>query len=88
MAPTFEVYEGDDGNFWWRFKPADGVIISSGQGYATKAAAVEAVQLIRLYAAYAPVVEQTNARLANAAERTPHHVAQERIDRLNKIARK
>lgn len=47
MAGKFEVYQGKDGKWRFRLKAGNGEVVASGQGYATKEAAMmgcEAVQ--------------------------------------------
>jgi uncharacterized protein YegP (UPF0339 family) len=54
---TFELYAGKDAKWRWRLKSANGEIIASGQGYASKDAAQNGIDAVKRDAAGAEVKE-------------------------------
>jgi uncharacterized protein YegP (UPF0339 family) len=58
-TPHFEVYEDRAGEWRWRFVAANGRIVAdSGEGYASKSGARDAVETVKGGAYDAPVEEQ------------------------------
>jgi uncharacterized protein YegP (UPF0339 family) len=57
MAGKFELYTDKKGEFRFRLKAANGQVIATGEGYTTKAAAINGIDSIRKNAPDAPVVE-------------------------------
>lgn len=55
---SFEIYKTGT-EFRWRFKGANGEIVASGEGYTTKAKAVEGVDVLKREAATATVKDLT-----------------------------
>lgn len=67
MPPEFEVYQGDDEQFYWRLKAGNGQIIATGaEGYTTKGAAIRAVDGVEKSVA-AIVVAKAGAANEDAA---------------------
>lgn len=47
-TPRFETFEGKDGDFWWRFRAANGQIMAgSGEGYSRKGDCKDALLRVR-----------------------------------------
>lgn len=62
MSATFELYEDEAGKYRWRLRHANGNIIAdSGQGYASKSNATDAIERIREYGPEADVLDVGNA---------------------------
>lgn len=59
MAGKFEVYKDKAGEFRFRLKAANGQVIATGEGYKTKASALNGIDSIRKNAPDAPVDDQT-----------------------------
>jgi uncharacterized protein YegP (UPF0339 family) len=59
MAGTFELYEDAAGQFRFRLKASNGQVIAVGEGYETKAAALNGIASVRKNAPDAMVVDQT-----------------------------
>ncbi len=59
MAGKFEVYKDKAGEFRFRLKAANGQVIATGEGYKTKASALNGIESIRKNAPDAPVDDQT-----------------------------
>ena len=58
MAGKFEVYEGKDGQWYFRLKAGNGEIIARGsEGYTTKAACLKGIDSVKRNAPEAPIVE-------------------------------
>lgn len=57
MAGKFELYTDKKGEFRFRLKAANGQVIATGEGYTTKAAAINGIDSIRKNAPDAPIVE-------------------------------
>lgn len=60
MAGKFEVYKDKAGEFRFRLKAANGQVIATGEGYKTKASALNGIESIRKNAPDAPVDDQTD----------------------------
>ena len=59
MAAKFELYKDKKGEFRWRLRHTNGNIIAdSGEGYTTKAAAVNGIDSVKENSPAAPVEEQ------------------------------
>ena len=62
MSATFELYEDKAGAYRWRLRHANGNIIAdSGEGYAAKSGAKDAIERVRGYAPDADVLEVGSA---------------------------
>ena len=60
MAATFELYEDAAGEYRWRLRHQNGNIIAdSGEGYTTKANALNGIESVKENAPGAPIEEQT-----------------------------
>jgi uncharacterized protein YegP (UPF0339 family) len=60
MAATFELYKDKAGEFRWRLVHQNGQIIAdSGEGYTTKANALNGIDSVRENAPAAPIEDQT-----------------------------
>ena len=57
MAGKFELYTDKKGEYRFRLKAGNGQVIAIGEGYTTKAAALNGIESIRKNAPDAPVVE-------------------------------
>ncbi len=57
MAAKFEVYEGKNGEFYFRLKAGNGEVVATGEGYASKDGAVKGCEAVKRAAADAVVVE-------------------------------
>lgn len=57
MAGKFELYTDKKGEYRFRLKAGNGQVIAIGEGYTTKAAALNGIDSIRKNAPDAPVVE-------------------------------
>ena len=53
----FEIYEGRDGQYYFRLKAANGEIIAQSEGYTTKQNARNGVQAVQKCAPSASIVE-------------------------------
>ncbi|MFB6304415.1 MAG: HVO_2922 family protein [Haloferacaceae archaeon] len=62
MTQTFELFEDAAGEYRWRLRAANGEIIAdSGEGYASKSGARQAVERIQSYAPDADVLDVGHA---------------------------
>ncbi len=60
MAATFELYKDRAGEFRWRLRHENGQIIAdSGEGYTTKANAINGIESVKENAPTASIEEQT-----------------------------
>lgn len=59
MAGKFELYKDKAGEFRFRLKATNGEVIAVGEGYATRASALNGIDSIRRNAADAELVDQT-----------------------------
>ena len=60
MAATFELYKDNAGEFRWRLRHENGNIIAdSGEGYTTKANAMNGMESVKENAPEAPIEDQT-----------------------------
>lgn len=60
MAATFELYIDKAGEYRWRLRHQNGQIIAdSGEGYTTKANAVNGIESVKENASGAPIKDQT-----------------------------
>ncbi|MGF6824058.1 uncharacterized protein YegP (UPF0339 family) [Microbacterium sp. ZKA21] len=57
MAGRFELYQDKGGDYRFRLKAGNGEVIATGQGYASKAGALNGIDSVRRNAADAEVVE-------------------------------
>lgn len=57
MAGKFELYEDKSGDYRFRLKAGNGEVIATGQGYASKAGALNGIESVRRNAADAEVIE-------------------------------
>ena len=57
MAGKFELYEDKAGDYRFRLKAGNGEVIATGQGYASKAGALNGIDSVRRNAADAEVIE-------------------------------
>ena len=57
MAGKFELYTDKSGDWRFRLKAGNGEVIATGQGYASKAGALNGIDSVRRNAADAEVVE-------------------------------
>lgn len=60
MAGKFELYEDKAGDYRFRLKAGNGEVIATGQGYASKAGALNGIDSVRRNAADAEVIEVEN----------------------------
>ena len=62
MSATFELYEDKGGEYRWRLRHSNGNIIAdSGEGYASKSGAKDAIGRVRAHGPEADVLEIGNA---------------------------
>ena len=47
MAGTFEIYKDKAGEFRFRLKATNGQVIATGEGYKTKASAIEGIESVQ-----------------------------------------
>ena len=59
MAGKFELYKSSSGEYRFRLKATNGQIIATGEGYKTKANALNGIESVRKNAATAQVDDQT-----------------------------
>jgi hypothetical protein len=60
MAAKFEIYKGKIGDFHWRLTHTNGqVIANSGEGYTTKANAINGLNSVKKNAPEAAVEDKT-----------------------------
>ncbi len=60
MAATFELYKDRAGEYRWRLRHENGQIIAdSGEGYTTKANAMNGIESVKTNASAAPIEDQT-----------------------------
>lgn len=57
MAGKFELYQDKGGDWRFRLKAGNGEVVATGQGYASKAGALNGIDSVRRNAADADVVE-------------------------------
>ncbi|MFE6735558.1 YegP family protein [Microbacterium sp. NPDC057741] len=57
MAGKFELYTDKSGDWRFRLKAGNGEVIATGQGYSSKASAMNGIDSVRRNAAEAEVVE-------------------------------
>lgn len=53
--PKFQIFKGRDGQYYFRLRAANGEIIASSEGYATKQSAEKGIDAIRQVASDAPI---------------------------------
>jgi uncharacterized protein YegP (UPF0339 family) len=58
MAAKFELYKDAKGEFRWRLIAPNGQTIAVGEGYKTKASAVNGIESVKKNAPVAPVEEK------------------------------
>jgi uncharacterized protein YegP (UPF0339 family) len=59
MAGKFELYKSSSGEYRFRLKATNGQIIATGEGYKTKASALNGIESVRKNAPAAQVDDQT-----------------------------
>ena len=60
-SATFELYTDKAGEYRWRLRHQNGNIIAdSGEGYTTKASAINGIESVKENSAAAPISEQTS----------------------------
>ncbi len=59
MAGKFELYKSASGEYRFRLKATNGQIIATGEGYKTKASALNGIESVRKNAQTAEVDDQT-----------------------------
>ena len=59
MAARFEIYKDKAGEYRFRLKAANGEVIATGEGYASKDGCKKGIESIRANAASAPIEDQT-----------------------------
>ena len=70
----FEVYQGTDGNFYWRLRAKNGETIAQGEGYARKADALKAVKLIQSVSVKGARTIVLSTVVAKPVTQAPDHV--------------
>lgn len=55
--PKFQVFIGEDGQFYFKLKAANGEIICASQGYTTKQSCLVGIDAVKSVAASAPIEE-------------------------------
>ena len=55
--PKFQVFKGEDDQFYFRLKAANGEIVCASQGYTTKQSCINGIQAVKTAAAGAPTEE-------------------------------
>ena len=55
--PKFQVFKGEDDQFYFRLKAANGEIICASQGYTTKQSCINGIEAIKTVAAQSPIEE-------------------------------
>ena len=55
--PKFQVFKGQDDQFYFRLKAANGEIICASQGYTTKQSCIVGIEAIKTVAAQSPIEE-------------------------------
>ena len=59
MAAKFEIFTGEDNQFYWHFKAANGEIVCQSEGYTTKDSAKTGIQSVKDNAAGAAIEDQS-----------------------------
>ena len=59
MAAKFELYKDKAGEFRWRLRHQNTEIIASGEGYSSKAGALNGIESVKKNAPDAPIEDQT-----------------------------
>ena len=60
MSDPFEVFRGEDGQWYWRLKAANGEIIAQSEGYQRRQSALEGIESVRNNAAPAAPAQGDN----------------------------
>ena len=55
--PKFQVFKGQDEQFYFRLKAANGEIICASQGYTTKQSCINGIEAIKSVATQSPIEE-------------------------------
>jgi uncharacterized protein YegP (UPF0339 family) len=55
--PKFQVFKGQDDQFYFRLKAANGEIVCASQGYTTKQSCINGIEVIKSVAAQSPIEE-------------------------------
>ena len=55
--PKFQVFKGEDNQYYFRLKAGNGEIICASQGYTTKQSCLHGIDAIKSVASGAPVEE-------------------------------
>jgi uncharacterized protein YegP (UPF0339 family) len=61
MAAKFEIYSDAKGEFRFRLKAGNGEIVATGEGYKSKASAINGVDAVKRAAAEAEIDDKSNA---------------------------
>lgn len=59
MAYKFEIFKGNNGDFYWRFKSGNGEKMAGSEGYTTKASAKKAAETLKEHASDAKIEDLT-----------------------------
>ncbi|MFV8054645.1 YegP family protein [Mycobacterium sp. 48b] len=59
MAGKFELYKDARGEYRFRLKAGNGEVIATGEGYTSKAGAINGIESVQRNAPGAPIVDQT-----------------------------
>lgn len=59
MAGKFELYKDARGEYRFRLKAGNGEVIATGEGYTSKAAAINGIESVQRNAPGAAIVDQT-----------------------------
>ena len=71
MAGTFEIYKDKAGEFWFRLKATNGQVIATGEGYKTKASAIEGIESVQKNAPGAKIEDLSEVSSANVPPTPP-----------------
>jgi hypothetical protein len=61
LATKFEIFTGNDGQFYWRFKGANGETVCHSEGYTTKQSAQVGINSVKNGAVSAEIVDLTQS---------------------------
>ena len=71
MAGTFEIYKDKAGEFRFRLKATNGQVIATGEGYKTKASAIEGIESVQKNAPGAKIEDLSEVSSANVPPTPP-----------------
>ena len=72
--PKFQIFEGRDGQFYFRLRAANGEIIAQSEGYTSKEGAENGIASVKENAPIAPVEDLTDDTGTPAPQRKPRYV--------------